>query len=335
MKGRYTIQIEDNRLCYKFDITRNITLIQGDSATGKTKLIRMIRDHARGNKSIHLIINTWSTAEKLPEIRVIASDDDLWEYRIQTAHNTIFFLDEDCTFVKTQKFASVVKNADCYFVIINRNRLSMLPYSLEEVYEIAEDKKYPKLKKTYNKFVRKYGDNQEKIVPDVILTEDSNSDYQFAKAAFSCNKIMPCNGKDNVATLISENTENKIIAIVDGAAFGPEIEDVAAQKRIRALSNKQTVIFAPESFEWCILRSRLFYDKCKKQLDETYNYADSKEYGSWEQYYTDLLIELTRNTPAAYTKSNLNEFYLGDNSIKAIKEIYDCIDEGLADMSLF
>ena len=82
-------------------------------------------------------------------------------------------------------------------------------------------------------------------------------------------------------------------------------------------------------------RLRLFYDKCKKQLDETYNYADSKEYGSWEQYYTDLLIELTRNTPAAYTKSNLNEFYLGDNSIKAIKEIYDCIDEGLANMSLF
>ena len=46
-------------------------------------------------------------------------------------------------------------------------------------------------------------------------------------------------------------------------------------------------------------------------------------------------FELTRNTPAAYTKSNLNEFYLGDNSIKAIKEIYDCIDEGLANMSLF
>lgn len=41
-------------------------------------------------------------------------------------------------------------------------------------------------------------------------------------------------------------------------------------------------VFAPESFELCILRSRLFHDKCKKQLDETYNYADSKEYGSWE-----------------------------------------------------
>ena len=94
-------------------------------------------------------------------------------------------------------------------------------------------------------------------------------------------------------------------------------------------------VFAPKSFELCILRSWLFHDKCKKQLDETYNYADSKEYASWEQYYPDLLIELTRNTPAAYTKSNLNEFYLGDNSIKAIKEIYDCIDEGLANMSLF
>lgn len=127
---------------------------------------------------------------------------------------------------------------------------------------------------------------------------------------------------------------DKSLFIVDGAAFGAYIDDLATiiTKHMMGVS---VYVFAPESFELCILRSRLFHDKCKKQLDETYNYADSKEYGSWEQYYPDLLIELTRNTPAAYTKSNLNEFYLGDNSIKAIKEIYDCIDEGLANMSLF
>ena len=44
MKGRYTIQIENKRFCYKFNISRNITIIQGDSGTGKTTLIDMISD---------------------------------------------------------------------------------------------------------------------------------------------------------------------------------------------------------------------------------------------------------------------------------------------------
>ena len=34
---------QNNRLHYEFEIKRNITIIQGDSATGKTTLINMIR----------------------------------------------------------------------------------------------------------------------------------------------------------------------------------------------------------------------------------------------------------------------------------------------------
>lgn len=337
MKGKYSIQIEDVKICYKFTISRNITIIQGDSATGKTQLVELLMDKFTGTKSINYNIERVDSKAdgSLPEVFAFPAATPFWKNQLAEMKNAIIFFDENCTFVKTKDFANIIKQSDCYFVIINRNRLDMLPYSIEEVYEIVEDKKYPKLKKTYNKFVRKYGDSQEKIIPDAILTEDSNSGYQFAKAAFSSSKITPCSGKANVANIIRIATEDSIIALVDGAAFGPEMSRVNDQKKIRDLQGKQTIIFAPESFEWCILRSRLFYDKCKKQLDETYNYADSKEYGSWEQYYTNLLVDLTRNTPAAYTKSNLNEFYLGDNSIKAIKEIYDCIDEGLANMSLF
>ena len=43
MKGKYRVVLQNNRLHYEFEIRRNITIIQGDSATGKTTLINMLR----------------------------------------------------------------------------------------------------------------------------------------------------------------------------------------------------------------------------------------------------------------------------------------------------
>ena len=43
MRGKHRIVIKNNRLHYEFEIKRNITIIQGNSATGKTTLINMLR----------------------------------------------------------------------------------------------------------------------------------------------------------------------------------------------------------------------------------------------------------------------------------------------------
>lgn len=43
MKGKYKVIVRNNKLHYEFEIKRNITIIQGDSATGKTTLINMLR----------------------------------------------------------------------------------------------------------------------------------------------------------------------------------------------------------------------------------------------------------------------------------------------------
>ena len=42
MKGKYHIVVQNNRLRYELDIRRNITIIRGDSATGKTTLLRLL-----------------------------------------------------------------------------------------------------------------------------------------------------------------------------------------------------------------------------------------------------------------------------------------------------
>ena len=46
MKGKYHIVIQNNKLRYELDIRRNITIIRGDSATGKTKLIQLLEQAA-------------------------------------------------------------------------------------------------------------------------------------------------------------------------------------------------------------------------------------------------------------------------------------------------
>ena len=43
MKGIHHIIVSNGNLKYEFDIKRNITILKGDSATGKTTLIEMIQ----------------------------------------------------------------------------------------------------------------------------------------------------------------------------------------------------------------------------------------------------------------------------------------------------
>lgn len=44
LRGSYDVVINSRRLQYKFTIRRNVTVIRGQSATGKTTMVEMIRD---------------------------------------------------------------------------------------------------------------------------------------------------------------------------------------------------------------------------------------------------------------------------------------------------
>lgn len=45
MKGSYRVVVQNSSVRYDFVIRRNITVIKGDSATGKTTLVEMIREY--------------------------------------------------------------------------------------------------------------------------------------------------------------------------------------------------------------------------------------------------------------------------------------------------
>lgn len=45
MRGSYKVIIQNNRVQFKLTINRNLTIIQGNSATGKTTLLDMVAAH--------------------------------------------------------------------------------------------------------------------------------------------------------------------------------------------------------------------------------------------------------------------------------------------------
>ena len=145
MKGTFHIIVQNRYLKYEFDIRRNLTIIQGNSATGKTTLVDMIREFHMSEKSgVNL------SCER--PCRVL--EGDLWRQQISYISDSILFIDEGASFVETEEFAEAVGNSSNYFVIVTRENLEMLPVSVEEVYGIRSSGKYGTLSPVYHEMYR-------------------------------------------------------------------------------------------------------------------------------------------------------------------------------------
>lgn len=172
MKGKHKVIVKNNRLHYEFEIKRNITIIKGDSATGKTTLINMVRQFADlGNSSgIDIVCDV--------PCRVL--EGSMWQILLQNMVGSIIFIDEENYFIRTQEFAEAVKASDNYFVIITRENLYNLPYSVEEIYGLHSSGKYQNTQRVYQEMYKIYPvDNEPLAKPEKIIVEDTNSGYEF------------------------------------------------------------------------------------------------------------------------------------------------------------
>ena len=310
MKGIHKVVVGTKYLKYEFELRRNLTIIRGDSATGKTTLVDMIRTHMNDGESGPVTLNCDKSCYVV--------EGNLWKGQLDNIQDSIVFIDEGNEFVKTKDFARAIQQTDNYYVIVTRECLPALPYSVEEVYGIRTSGKYGTLKRSYHSFYRIYPDSTtEKIKPEKILTEDSNSGYQFFDAVCKEQQIQcdTANGKSNVFSYLKAHRDEKIMVIADGAAFGPEKDRVLQLVQTR----ENLTLYLPESFEWLILSSGILKDAEVVQILQTpSDYIDSKEYFSWERYFTELLTEKTSRTYLNYTKKTLNEAYLNDGTKNAI-----------------
>lgn len=237
MKRKYKVIVRNNKLHYEFEIKRNITIIQGDSATGKTTLINMLRQAENLGES--------SGVDVLSNVPCRILEGVSWKLILQNTVGTIFFIDEENAFINTEEFAAEVRGSDNYFVLITRENLYNLPYSVEEIYGLYASGRYQNTKKIYQQMYRIYSDIQELPIK-------------------------------------------------------------------------------PESFEWIVLKSGLIDDReIRKILETPELFIDSKKYFSWERFFTNLLIEKTKNSYLQYRKSAINKTYLHS---KNKEKILNCIE---------
>jgi len=316
MKGMHHIVIQNKRIRFAFSIKRNITIIRGDSATGKTTLFSMIEEYGNLGKDSGVQIQC--------DKACVALSGKYWQETLENIHDSIVFVDEDSKFLKTKGFAKKIRNSNNYYVLITRENLPALPYSVEEIYGIHCSGRYMDTRQIYNLFYKIYSDtNPEKILVNSIVTEDSQAGFTFFSEVSKTRGICceSAGGKSNILGILQEKLLDKeqkeTLVIADGAAFGPEMAHISQLLR----GNVNIKLYLPESFEWLLLYADIFNKPfIRKRLEEAENYIESEKYFSWERYFTDLLMEETKDSPYPYDKSNLKDFYLQDKIVQKVLE---------------
>jgi len=147
----------------------------------------------------------------------------------QQTKKHIIFVDETATFFKTKQFAEYVRGADNYFVIVTRDDLPQLPYSVDEIYglrNVSDTSKYKSFKKIYNETYNLYNlKTSNDFKPDLVITEDTNSGYECFCMIYG-DICKAAGGKSRIYRMLRTESAEHILVIVDGAAFGAEIGKV-------------------------------------------------------------------------------------------------------------
>lgn len=310
MTGKYNIIVRNNKIQFTIEIERNITIIQGESGSGKTTLVDLIAMYSRYGKSSGVTVNS--------KVNVTVCSTDMWDAFIDKTHNSIIFIDEGNDFVQSAEFAKAVKASDCYFVIVTRENLDQLPYSVKSILKLRKTASRSKI--TFNRTYPVYENLKKTAFSErsLILTEDKGSGNEmFTKIAADYNcKCISADGKSNIKAVMSEHLDDHMIIVADGSAFGADMADVY---KLVCQNEEKLFLYLPESLEWLILSSDIVrINGLKEILNAPWEYIESSEFVSWERYFTSLLESATKGTPLQYSKSRLAKAYLSDENIKKI-----------------
>ena len=306
MIGTHQVRVSRRRgMSFRFEVRRNVTIVRGDSGTGKTTLYEMVADHTRLGDASGVSIQCDKPCVALTDID--------WQNQLEQTRDSIVFVDEGFEPLASEAFARAVFGSDNYFVIFSRSELANLPYSVNEAYRIKTSGKFHTFEPLYK---RKEGERYSlsRVTPktdfDVLLTEDSKSGLQFFSHRFEDKELRVETSASNskIMTWLLDHSDERVFVVADGAAFGPYADRVLKLQRERP---ENITVCLPESFEWLLLKSGIVKSEgLGAVLEDPSAHIESASYATWERFFAALLVELTRGTPFAYKKAELAEAYL-------------------------
>lgn len=326
MKGQVKFRIYDKDNEYRFTLKRNITIIQGESGTGKTTLLQAMFNSMSGSSAAAYTVET--SANYFVYTR--AFKKLRWETVLAEITDSVIFIEENNRFVYSNDFAKYVKKSGNYFVIIGRKPLKGLPYSWQEIYELVSHKGSGDLRRIYEfkEFYTNFTFTDYNF--DLVIMEDSNAGFTFFEDFFSNVPVISANGNGNVLNTILAADASNILCIVDGAAFGSYLQEYYDDFENGRHYNKRITIWPPESFEWVLLKAGVF--TCKnldKILENPSDYIECSSYASWERFFT-ALAEESSEAQWKYNKNRLDDYYL-TSGIK--KKVNDVLPKELQDLA--
>ena len=298
------IEISDysNNLMYILNLESRITIITGDSATGKSTLIRYIENY---NKDSYNSIKIESEKELIHLTPVMVRN------KFELSEDAIYFMDEGDN-VKSKEYFTLVNDTRYKFVIITRDTsYPSISYDVDDIYEIQHIRNKNQLVRIY-----KNNYNTNKLSPAVnnICTEDEKSGYEFYKLLDNYN-VSNSRGSSRVPYKIQKSKNS--IFIVDSLGFGPYIK-----RSLLNLDNNNNILIAPKSFEYLILCS-LF----ELSIDELQNLCNSyrnqnHESGKFnindENIFYKILIDKCSNLGFNYNKSSLPNWLVDQRKVDLV-----------------
>lgn len=113
MRGVHDVVVRNNKVQIKLTVSRNLTILQGKSATGKTTLLELIAAYDELGANSGVVINC-----DVP-CKILAGRN--WLRDLSFIENSIVFIDEDSSFMKSHEFAHAARRSSNYYVLVARD----------------------------------------------------------------------------------------------------------------------------------------------------------------------------------------------------------------------
>lgn len=289
---RIEIKVNSNLMNYRLFFGNRVNILRGDSATGKSFLLRLL-DNKRNSK-----IDIQSTC-KLFHINV-----DMILNGLPLNDDTVYVLDEGDG-IENSEIVNLINKSRFKFLLITRESdLENVNYGIHQIYNLYQLGKYNISKPSYDYDLNNRLLNTDKIVE--IVTEDSKSGFEFY-SNYNNFSVVSSFGNSNINKYIKDNQ----IVVIDSLAYGPFIKSL-----VDISKNRNIFLIYPKSFEWLILTSKIFNIPSGK-IYELYEKSINK---TEEKFYETYLSSESNKLGIWYSKSKLNTKFIESGNFEKINQ---------------
>lgn len=286
------IKIKSELINYNLYFDNRINIIRGDSATGKSTLVKLIDDKRKSKIDIQSNYN------------IVHLTLEIINLDIKFDKNTVYIMDENDGIEDTLVTNIINKSKNKFILITRDSNLENISYGIGNIYEIH---KSGNININKHKYINIRNNNLNINLINSILTEDSGSGLQFYKNYKNFN-VQTSNGNSNINKMVKNNQ----IVVIDSIAFGPYIKIL-----YKKIVNNNILLISPKSFEWLILTSNIFRLNDNKLYSDYLNY---KHNITEEKFYENTLKSESNKINIKYSKSKLNEKFLEEIQFNKINE---------------